>query len=98
MKTNSLQIIRDAFTALHEGGVLENRIDVDPATVLLGRGTELDSLGFVSVMTEIEDRLTTARGKETMLLFDDIHAFNADKSKLTAGTLASFIDRLTAGD
>lgn len=94
MPLNSQQVIRDAFSALHEGGVLETKIDVQPSTILLGNGSPLDSLGFVSVMTEIEDRLSTATGREMMLLFDEIHAFNPDKSSLTVGTLAAFIDQL----
>ena len=96
MGLNSLQVIRDAFSALHEGGILEAKIEVEPSTVLLGSGTALDSLGFVSVMSEIEDRLSTMTGREMMLLFDEIHAFNPDKSSLTAGTLAAFIDQLPA--
>ena len=94
MTIDSLSVIRDAFARLHDGGVLEAKIAVTPATVLLGTGSSLDSLGFVSVMSEIEDRLTAATGREVALLFDEIHAFNPDKSSLTVGTLSRFIDHL----
>jgi acyl carrier protein len=97
MVIDSLNLIRDAFSDLADGGILEMKIEVTPATVLLGAGTPLDSLGFVSVMTEIEDRLAAAAGREVLLLFDEIHAFNPDRSTLTVGTLSRFIDRLVAG-
>lgn len=97
MAIDSLKLIRDAFAALHEGGVLETKTDVTPATVLLGAGTSLDSVGFVSIMTEIEDRLTAATGRDVALLFDEIHAFNPDKSALTVATLSRFINQLVDG-
>lgn len=90
----SVDTIREAIAGLHRSGILETDVNVTPGTVLLGEGSPLDSLSFVTLMSDIEERLSAQTGREVFLLFDEIHEFNPDKSSLTVATLAAFMDRL----
>lgn len=94
MFTNSQaqDLIREAVDALLAGGMIDAHVQIEPNTVLLGAGSPLDSMSFVALMTEIEDRLTRRAGRDVFLLFDDIHAFNPDKSTLTVETLCAFLE------
>jgi len=94
MTQTALQIIRDAIADLRSSGVLETDVDVQPDTVLFGTRSPLDSLSFVSLMSDIEERLSRQTGREVFLLFDEIHEFNPDKSSLNVATLSAFMDRL----
>lgn len=93
---NSLTLIRDVVAGLRSSGMLESDVNVLPDTVLLGDGSPFDSLSFVTLMSDIEERLSQQIGHEIFLLFDEIHEFNEDQSSLTVTTLAAFIDRLLA--
>jgi acyl carrier protein len=94
MTQKASQIIHDAIAGLRASGVLETDVEVRPDTVLLGNRSPLDSFSFVSLMSDLEERLSEQTGHEVFLLFDEIHEFNRDKSSLTVGTLAAFIERL----
>ena len=94
--TDSLRLIASAVASLHEAGMIEEPVSVTGDTILLGAGSPLDSMSFVAFITELEDRLTQALGRDVFLLFDDIHEFNPDKSRLTAATLGAFITRLAS--
>lgn len=92
--SESLHLITSAIASLHASGMIEQEVQVTDDTVLLGAGSPLDSMSFVAFITELEDRLTAMLERDVFLLFDEIHAFNPDKSRLTAGTLGEFITRL----
>jgi acyl carrier protein len=64
--------------------------DFGPTTKLFGRGAPLDSLGLVSVVTEIEERLEEEKGI-TVVLADE-RAMSRRASPFR--TLASLVDYL----
>ncbi|HEY1952394.1 MAG TPA: hypothetical protein VGG76_06275 [Gemmatimonadaceae bacterium] len=96
MVTNdqALQLIQDSLDGLHESGIIPDAVRVDDGTVLLGTGSALDSIGFVTFVTEVEDRLQRDTGKDHYLVLADIHEFNAGESYLSAGSLARYISHL----
>ena len=59
-------------------------------TVLIGPGSVLDSLGFVTFVAEIEDRLNSNRSEPIELILTDIWEFNAENPSLTASILADY--------
>ncbi|MBW6512458.1 MAG: hypothetical protein K0A93_10170 [Desulfuromonadaceae bacterium] len=92
---NTYELISDSLKSLQRSGVIPDSMDLVAEAVILGMGSELDSLGFVSFISELEERLSAAIGKEIYLILDDIHSFNEDKSFLNVETLARFIVTLT---
>jgi hypothetical protein len=96
---SALQLIQTSCNSLQRAGLLEKEIRVQDATVLLGSGSPLDSIAFVTFVTELEDRLNRAehQEEELFLVFKDIHEYNTDESSLTAGVLASYLTKLAGG-
>lgn len=89
-------LICNSLHSLQRAGVVTDSIVVSADAVILGAGSELDSLGFVSFVSDLEERLSVEAGEEIYLILSDIHDFNGDKSSLTLGTLAGFIVTMTA--
>ncbi len=94
-ETRALALMQEAVTDLRAAGLIDRSFDVSPESVLLGAGSPLDSIGFVTFVTELEERLGRETGDEVALLFNEIHDFNANNPHLSAGTLARFIAAVT---
>ena len=92
----AFEIIQEALDSLQRIGLLAAPVTAAADTVLLGVGSPLDSIGFVTFITEMEDRLSREAGREMFLIIKDIHTFNADTPYLSAGTLARYIAKITA--
>ena len=93
---SALELIQKSCDSLQRVGLLEKEITVQDGTVLLGPGSPLDSIAFVTFVTELEDRLNRAEDREDIfLVLKDIHEFNTVDSSLTAGILARYLTRLT---
>jgi len=94
--TSALELIQKSCDSLQRVGLLEKEITIQDSTVLLGSGSPLDSIAFVTFVTELEDRLNRLEGQEDLfLVLKDIHEFNTADSSLTAGVLARYLIRLT---
>lgn len=91
----ALKLIQDSLSSLYQSGLVEQDVIAHVDTVLLGTGTFLDSIAFVTFVTDLEDRLNRNIGREIFLVLSDIHDYNADKPYLSAGTLAKYIVHLT---
>jgi hypothetical protein len=93
---NALELIQKSCDSLQRVGLLEKEITVQDGTVLLGSGSLLDSIAFVTFVTELEDRLNQAEDQDDLfLVLKDIHEDNVDDSSITAGVLARYLTRLT---
>ena len=92
-------IIQMIFDSLHRVSLIEQQIEVTGQTVLLGAGSPLDSIGFVTFITELEDRVAQENGANSSdfaLVLNDIHEFNTGEKELTAGTIASYVNSVTS--
>ena len=94
-KTQAVEIIQNSFSSLHRSGILEKNVLVTEETVILGVGSPLDSIAFVTFITDIEDRLNDTTGKEVYLVLSEIHEHNGSNQNLTVGTLVNYIVNLT---
>lgn len=87
----AFQIIQDSFSSLYRSGILAEDMAIEGNTVILGAKSPLDSIGFVTFITDLEDRISSRADKEIYLILTEIHEFNADHHCLTVGTLADYI-------
>lgn len=87
-------LIQECFDSLESTGTIDQKINVDESTVLLGSGSLLDSIAFVTFVTEFEDRLQEETGEDYFLVLNDINSFNVNNPSLTAKTLASYVVKL----
>jgi hypothetical protein len=89
-----MALIQECFDGLKRSGTIEVDITVDSETVLLGTSSPLDSVGFITFVTEFEDRLQEETGEEHFLVLSEINNFNINNPNLTAGTLARYTTQL----
>ena len=94
-REKALQLMQDSLDSLQRSGVTKERIDVSPDTVILGSRSSLDSLGFVTFISDLEERVSLESGKEHYLVLGDIHSLNTDQTFLSAAILAEYIERIT---
>lgn len=90
-----LEFMQDTFDSMQRSGMIDQPVVVTADTVILGSGSSLDSLGFVTFISDVEERTSAETGQEYYFILTDIHQFNAEQSFLSAGTLAEYIVRIT---
>jgi len=91
----ALQLMQDSFDSMQRSGMIEEAISVTPDTIILGTGSSLDSLGFVTFISDLEERVSAVTGTEHYLILTEIHETNADQVFLSAGVLAVYIEKIT---
>ncbi len=93
----ALQLIQETIAALRRSGMVENATAVTGETALMGTGSPLDSIAFVTFVTELEERLSRETNQELYLVLRDIHDFNGDAEVLSADTMARYLVKLAGG-
>lgn len=91
----ALSIMHEVFNGMKTSGMFNEDSSLDADTVILGVGSSFDSLGFVTLISDLEERVSDVAGDEIYLILTDIHEFNKDKTVLSASTLAAFIESIT---
>ena len=89
------KLIQDSLNSLHNSGLIEQAISIQDDIVLLGIGTVLDSLSFVTFISELEDRLSQECGTEIYLILQDVNEFNVDNPYSSVGTLSRHLVNIT---
>lgn len=93
-RTAAFQMIQESLDGLQQSRVLEAAVPLHDDTVLLGAGSPLDSLAFVSLISELETRLAGETNRDIYLSFDQISAGRPDLDHLSAATLADYISQV----
>ena len=93
--SKALQLMQDVFNSMQRSGVLDEAITVTTETIILGTGSSLDSLGFVTFISDLEERVSAEAGKEHSLILTQIHEANADQTYLSVAVLAAYIEQIT---
>lgn len=91
----ALQLMQATFSSMYRSGMMEEELAVTPETIILGTGSSLDSLGFVTFISDLEERVSSEAGKDYYLILTEIHEANADQAFLSAGVLAAYIETIT---
>ena len=90
----AFEIIETAFHNLKGWGILEDLVPFNKNTILLGVGSPLDSIGFVTMFTEIEDELAKETGKDEYMVLSEINKFNINAPHVTSEILSKYIVEL----
>jgi acyl carrier protein len=88
-----LEICQESFNSLWQSEMISEKADVNEDTVIIGDDSILDSIAFITLFSEIEDRIDEKTGKEISLVLSEIHDFNKNRNMLTLGILADFIQK-----
>ena len=84
------ELVRDSLVAINEEKKGGDPIPIGEDTVLLGSGSVLDSLDFILVISNVEDRVFALTNKQLQLV-SGIESFDGDHPFRTATTLAAHI-------
>jgi len=87
-----MALMQEAVDSLYRAELVEEAIKLNKGTVLLGDNSALDSMGFVTFITEIEERVEDKTGIEFVVVIDKLHEFNEENSNLSIGSLILFIE------
>jgi acyl carrier protein len=86
-----LSVLNDLLETFSEG----ERAMLDETTRLIGRSAVLDSIGLVTLIVEVEQRLETDYGL-VVVLADDRAMSQTRSPFLSVGTLADYVMQLAA--
>lgn len=93
---SAFSMLQESLDSLARAGTIEQSIKIQPLTQFLGPESELDSMGFVTFITDIEDRMQLKLDKECYLVINEIAQFNVNSPSLTADILARYMVKLAA--
>jgi len=94
-KDRALQLIKEVFDSLGDDDLPDEAVIVNSDTFLLGKNSPLDSIGFVTFIADLEERLIMeTNNQEIYLALDKIDDFNTDKRILSVDMLARHIVKL----
>lgn len=88
---SAYKLIIDCIESLVRSGSLDPIESISKETVILGSGSVMDSIGFVTFITEVEDRIQLETGKDFYLVLNEIDAFNINNPNLTIGVFSEYI-------
>ncbi|MBV8581117.1 MAG: hypothetical protein JO225_14410 [Candidatus Eremiobacteraeota bacterium] len=88
-----MALMQDCATELHRGKIFETALDVRPETILLGADSPLDSIGFVTFVAEVENRINDETGKDLSISLMEVEGLDENNPHMTAGKLAAYIAR-----
>ena len=89
-KQQASDLVLESLVALNQEKEEGAKIPVSSDTVLLGTGTDLDSLDLIFVITNIEDRLYALANREIQLAAD-AKVFEGDDPFRTVASLGDHI-------
>lgn len=87
----SLRKIKDSDQEIED-------FDLNDDTVLLGMESPLDSLAFVTLITDLEERFEDEIGKEFVIKLQEIHDLNEGKTALIVKDMARLLAKIIARD
>ena len=94
-KDRAFQLIKEVFDSIVEEDLLDEPVIVHSDTILLGKNSPLDSVGFVTFITDLEERLIQeTNNDEIYLVLDKIDDFNTNNRVLSVDMLARHIVKL----
>ena len=95
-KDEILALLLESVRSLRRSGIIEVDMEVEADTVLLGTGSSLDSMGFVTFVTDVEERLNRATGKDLYIVLTELEELYPGAAQLTASMFADYLVQLSA--
>lgn len=86
-----ISLIQESLDGLFNSAMIDCKIHVDQATPLFGSSSNIDSMSFVALVTDVEDRISRMTGKDYFIVLSDIEELYPNDPTLTAGMLASYL-------
>ncbi|QWD72738.1 hypothetical protein [Polynucleobacter sp. UB-Raua-W9] len=91
----SLSLMQQCLDGLQKSGMIDAQIIVKPDMPLFGEGSQLDSMGFVTFITDIEERIIDLSKKDIFIVLSDIEEMYPNAPVLTASMFGSYLVSIT---
>jgi acyl carrier protein len=88
-------IFEKIFNNLNRSGVISAKIECTPDTVLMGEGTQLDSLAFVAFLADVEEYFSKILGKTVVVDLNNLKDFSIETPFVSIEALASYLSTLS---
>jgi hypothetical protein len=89
-------LIVQALRRIQSSGIASADFEVNDDTVLLGMGSPVDSIAFVTLISDLEQCIERELGREFFLVMTDIHDLNEGKAELLVSDLAKSVAYIVA--
>ncbi len=90
----AMVLLQNSVDSLFRSGSISEPLKLTNETQLLGPESVFDSIGFVTFITDIEDRMQNAIGKECYLVLNEIAQFDVSSPNLTVDVLIRYLVNL----
>lgn len=77
--------------SLNRSGIVTPEIEIQAETVIFGTGSSLDSIAFVTFVTDVEERLNRETGKDLYIVLTDIEDRYPGAPQLTSAMFADYL-------
>lgn len=84
-------IIQSSLDELYDASFIDTKILVSSETPLFGKDSNLDSMSFVALMTDIEDKFSKIIKKDIFIVLLDVEERFPGSQTLTAGMLVNYL-------
>ena len=91
---NIISFIQESLDGLYNSSMIDSKIFVSEETELFGGRSNIDSMCFVALITDVEDRLCRLTGKDIFIVLSDIEELYPDSPVLTVGLLINYLKDL----
>jgi hypothetical protein len=93
-REDAILLVQEALDALQKSAILEAKIHVINDTALFGVGSSIDSMGFVTLITDVEERLNALTKKDLFIVLSDLEDLYPEAPVLSASMFAEYLVRL----
>lgn len=95
-KQAAIQLMEECAQSLHRSGIIEQPFEIKAGAILYGEGSPLDSIGFVTFVTSVEERLNEKLGGDLVIALLEIDDFDDSAPQLTVDRFADYLVRIAA--
>jgi len=90
-KRDVINIMQDCMDDLFKSEMTTEQVTVESATPLFGNGSHLDSMAFVSFVTDVEERLSQISSSDLFIVLSDIEELFPKAPSLTVDMFAEYL-------
>jgi len=94
-KNDVIDLSQKCFDSLLKSEILSDDIRASLETPLIGFNSELDSVGFVTFISDLEGRINDFLGSDIYIIIPDIQGIDSSDSTLTLSKLAEYLISIT---
>jgi hypothetical protein len=95
-KSDVMALMQESIDSLKRSGLIETALPVSDGAVLLGQESSLDSMGFVTFITDVEERLNRKTGKDVYIVLTDLQDKYPGAAQLSGAMFAEYLVSLAA--